>query len=451
MKTRNSLLASCLILVTLCLFLFSGVWNMNPVVTSTNTDNRNTSNPENPISTPSEVSNPFSIYDDTTLNVDASKLWVGAYLASWEHFAPPTGNWGRLPTDEIDWDAFTHLYYFALSANTDGTLAEIRPYQNMGPDRVNAIVKAAHNAETYVLYSIGGWGNHEGFSNAISPENRQTFVENIISVMQEWGFDGVDLDMEPIRDSDVENYKAFVRKLYAALKDLKTPLSSPPLLVAATAWQPEMFSELQEYFDQINLMTYDLSGPWGGWVSWHNSPVYSGGHTFPRSNRALPSVDRMVGEFLEAGVSRRKLGIGIDFYGYVWQGGSGTDTGGVTRPNQRWRNAPVVTDNVPYHEIMDKYYEPEYFHWDEDAQAAYLSIDRPGSSDDLFISFEEEKAVEKKIKYALKQQLGGVFIWELAGGYQQNKPPGRRDLLLRSVKETVKNADSLISEIVESR
>ncbi len=210
-------------------------------------------------------------------------------------------------------------------------LAEIRPYQNMGPDRVNAIVKAVHNAETYVLYSIGGWGNHKGFSNAISPENRQTFVENIISVMQEWGFDG------------------------------------------------------------------------------------------------------------------------IDFYGYVWQGGSGTDTGGVTRPNQRWRNAPVVTDNVPYHEIMDKYYEPEYFHWDEDAQAAYLSIDRPGSSDDLFISFEEEKAVEKKIKYALKQQLGGVFIWELAGGYQQNKPPGRRDLLLRSVKETVKNADSLISEIVESR
>lgn len=374
-------------------------------------------------------------------------LWIGAYLASWEHFAPPTGNWGRLPTDAIDWNAFTHLYYFALRAQQDGTLPKIEPYQNMGPDRVNAIISAAHQNNTPVILSIGGWGNHEGFSNAIKPGTRSTFVKNLVLKMTKWGFDGIDLDMEPIRDDDVENYKAFVKQLHAELQNYETPMSSTPLLVAATAWQPEMFSELQDYFDQINLMTYDFSGAWNGWVSWHNSPVFSGGKTFPGSNRLLPSVDRMTKDFLNAGVESGKLGIGIDFYGYVWQGGSGTETGGVTRPNQRWNTPPGVTDNVPYHRIMDEYYKDEYFRWDEEAQAAYLSIDRHGSSEDLFISFEEERAIEKKIRYAYENQLGGVFIWELAGGYQEKKPAGRRDLLLKAVKETVLNAESLFQDL----
>lgn len=374
-------------------------------------------------------------------------IWVGAYLASWEHFAPPTGNWGRLPTEEIDWEAITHLYYFALNANRDGSLQKIEPYENMGPDRINQIVSAAHQHNTQVLFSVGGWGNHEGFSNAIKPEIRPIFIQNLVAVLKDWGFDGIDLDMEPIRDEDIENYKAFVKELHSKLQDLDTPMSSPPLLVAATDWQPEMFSELQDYFDQINLMTYDFSGAWEGWVSWHNSPVYSGGKTFPGSNKPLPSVDRQVTEFINAGVEPGKLGIGIDFYGYVWQGGSGTDTGGVTRPNQQWSTPPGVTDNVPYHRIMEEYYREEFFRWDEDAQAAYLSIERSVPSESIFVSYEEEKAIEKKIRYAYENELGGVFIWELAGGYQREKPAGSRDLLLRAVKETILNAESLFRDL----
>lgn len=389
------------------------------------------------------VTNPVAAQSDT----ENKDLWVGAYLASWEHFAPPTGNWGRLPTNEIDWDAFTHLYYFALNAQEDGSLNKIEPYENMGPDRIKQIVSAAHQHNTPVLFSVGGWGNYEGFSKALKPDVRSAFVNNLISVLKEWKFDGIDLDMEPIRNEDVENYKAFVRELHAGLQELETPMSSTPLLVAATDWQPEMFAELQDYFDQINLMTYDFSGAWSGWVSWHNSPVYSGDKTFPGSNKPLPSVDHKVREFLDAGIDRSKLGIGIDFYGYVWQGGDGTDTGGVTRPNQRWTTAPRVTDNVPYHRIMQEYYREEYFRWDEEAQAAYLSIEQAGPSGSIFVSYEEEKAIEEKIRYAYENQLGGVFIWELSGGYQKEKPAGTRDLLLRAVKETVLNAESLFREI----
>ncbi len=373
------------------------------------------------------------------------EMWVGAYLASWEHFVMPTGNWGTLPTNDIDWDAFTHLYYFALNVRGDGVVSEIRPWHNMSPDRVQAIVSAAHQNRTPVLVSVGGWGNYDGFSSAITPSIRRIFIRNLIQVLRRWGFDGIDLDMEPIRDSDVDNYKAFVRELYDELQQFRTPMSPRPLLTAATAWQPDLFSELQQYFDQINLMTYDLSGAWEGWVVWHNSSVYSAGMTFPGTDRPLPSVDRMVQEFLDAGVEKKKIGIGIDFYGYVWQGGSGTDTGGVTRPGQSWEIPPSVTDNVPYYTIMEHYYREQYYRWDSDAGATYLSIDRPGSSRDFFISYEDERAIEEKIRYAHNNELGGVFIWELAGGYLRNKPKGQRDLLLTFVRETVQNRHRLFS------
>lgn len=377
---------------------------------------------------------------------EGDDIWTGAYLASWEHFAPPTGNWGHLPTGQIDWEAITHLYYFAITANYDGTLPDIEPYQNMGPDRINAIINAAHQNNTPVLLSVGGWGNYEAFSSAISENWRKRFIYSLINMMTRWGFDGIDIDMEPIRDSDIDNYNAFISDLHAEAQKINTPLCDAPLLTAATSWQPGLFAGLQHYFDQINLMTYDFSGAWDGWVTWHNSPVYSGGLSFPGRDGELPSVDRQVQEFLSAGVDPGKLGIGIDFYGYIWKGGQGTDTGGATRPNQTWNTPPTVTDNVPYRTIMDNYFSEEAYHWDEAAGAAYLSIDQPGSSSDKFITFDDENVIKEKIGYLTEHQLGGVFVWELSGAYMPEKPPRERDLLLTYLKETVANRDSLFPD-----
>lgn len=366
-----------------------------------------------------------------------SDMWVSAYLASYNHYAPPGGNWGNMPTEEIDWDAFTHLFYFALHAKADGSLSDIASFQNMSPDRINTIVTAAHAHQKPVIITIGGWGNYDGFSKAISPVIRSVFVANLVALIETWGFDGIDLDMEPIRSGDVDNYKAFVKELRTALDNLTTPIGDKPLLTAATIDQPHMFSDLQEYFDQINLMTYDYSGAWEGWVSWHNSALYDGELKFPNSSKSLPSVHGTIEEFIAAGVQKSKLGIGIDFYGYVWSGGSGTSSGGVTDPNQSWTTAPTVTDNVPYHEIMNKYHKATNHQWDDQAKAAYLRIDEANNSDDKFISFDDSKTIEEKINYIRQQQQGGTIIWELSGGYQKDQPAGSRDKLLQAVKNNV--------------
>ena len=87
-------------------------------------------------------------------------------------------------------------------------------------------------------------------------------------------------------------------------------------------------------------MTYNLSGAWDGWVVWHNSPLFNGGERFPGLQRQLPSIDLRVAEFIAAGCPARRLAIAMDFYAHVWTGGDGTDSGGATRPRQRWTTPP---------------------------------------------------------------------------------------------------------------
>jgi chitinase len=236
--------------------------------------------------------------------------------------------------------------------------------------------------------------------------------------------------MEDMVPQDGPNFVAFIKALRAHL-DTITPR---PVLTTSVGWEYPVFAQLVDEFDQINLMTYDMSGAWPGWVSWHNAPIYSGGATLPGTTKPLPSADRHVSSMMSLGVPASKIGIGIDFYGYVWSGGGGTTTGGVTEPGQSWATVPSVQANVTYCSIMDSYYQTKYYRWDSTAQAAFLSIDNPGSSDDKFISYDDETTCQKKIEYVSNKGLGGVIIFELGAGYRANKPTGQRDLLLQAVK-----------------
>lgn len=193
-----------------------------------------------------------------------------------------------------------------------------------------------------------------------------------------------------------------------------------------------MFAALQNQFDQINIMTYDLSGPYEGWVTWFNSPIYDGGYRFPSTGGLVPSVDGAVSNFITNGLTAGKLGIGIAFYGYVWAGGTGTSTGGVTQPRQSWTNAPTMTA-YDYSAIMTSFYQTNLYYWDTSAQAAYLSISNANPADDMFISYDDQRTCQAKVSYARNNALGGVMIWSLGQDYQSGQP----EPLLQALKQAL--------------
>jgi chitinase len=351
----------------------------------------------------------------------SADIWSTGYYPGYEQSA--------MPASQVDFAALTHVIHFSVWPKADGSLN--KTINGITPTTSADLISRAHAAGKKVLFSVSG-STSGGFGGATTNANQATFITNLCNFMSTYGYDGIDIDWEPLASSDALQYTNFIIELRTALNTY----SPYRMLTVATAEQPSWFNKLQGQFDQINLMTYDLSGPWGGWVTWFNAPIYDGGYRFASTGGLVPSADGMVTKFVNAGVASGKLGIGIAFYGRMWSGGDGTSTGGVSAPRQSWTTDPTLT-YASFATIMSTYYATNLYHWDAAAQSSYLGIDNTGSTNDHFISYDDEHACQAKVIYARSRGIGGIMIWELGEGYRSSQPAGQRDPLLQAVKRTL--------------
>ena len=203
---------------------------------------------------------------------DRSTPWVTAYYAGWMQ-----GNqWSHhLTPQEIDYDAVTHIVHFSLLPNADGTLND----QGNGLDRTNAkaLTRAAHAASKKVIVCVGGWNTESAFASATDPVTRPMFIRTLLALVRNREYDGIDIDWEPVSEQYHEQYVSFMNELRDAIDGLNRGL----LLTVACMGDPSLFARIHTIVDQVNIMTYDFSGAWPGWLTWHNAAVYSGGVRFP--------------------------------------------------------------------------------------------------------------------------------------------------------------------------
>lgn len=321
-------------------------------------------------------------------------IWVSAYIASWNYNVGGHGNWGNVSRSDIDWDSFTHAIFFAQTIS-GSTCRPNEPaaWENVSPDRINAFVEDANANSVPAIMSFGGAGN-DAFMDCIESEPL-TIADGIADFVETWGFDGADLDAEPVRDHP--NYEVFLDRLRERLPEA--------LIVAAVNGAPTLFGRVYDQLDQINIMTYDLSGAWEGWYSWHNSAIFSAGGeptNIPGSGTEYPNVEQWVNRFNSAGVPLEKIGFGIDLYGYVWTG--------VNAPQQNASNATRRFGETSYDQLVDEFpgiaTNPE---WDEGAKAAWYG------TDNQFVSFDNEQTIREKFAYAYDRGVGGMIIWEYSG------------------------------------
>jgi chitinase len=344
-------------------------------------------------------------------------LWSTGYYPGYEQ--------GFMAASNIDYTALTHVIHFSVIPNTDGSLDSNG--HGITLENSTDLVTRAHAAGKPVLICVGGASSESDFEAAAAGATLSVFINNLTNFMVSRDYDGVDIDWEPLTAADAPLFTNLVYSLRSALNHFS---SHKFLTVAAGAYPPygdpptteyTMFAALQSQFDQINIMTYDLSGPYEGWVTWFNSPIYDGGYRFPSTGGLVPSVNGAVSNFVINGVSPAKLGIGIAFYGYVWEGGAGTSTSGATQPRQSWTTAPTMTA-ATYSTIIPTYYQTSLYHWDTNAQAAWLSITNANPNDDMFVSYDDQRTCQSKVSYARNEGLGGVMIWELSQDYQNGEP-----------------------------
>jgi len=103
--------------------------------------------------------------------------------------------WENGDVEFIDYSKLTHIIYFHIWPNADGSLDTSAVHF----DDLNTIVSNGHDAGVKVMIAAGGWGVSNGFGPMAADDTaRANFVSNIVQFIDEHQLDGVDIDWEPI-------------------------------------------------------------------------------------------------------------------------------------------------------------------------------------------------------------------------------------------------------------
>ena len=340
--------------------------------------------------------------------------WVLGYYVGYER--------DLYPAAEIELGAITHLMVGRARPLADGSVTTDFDIDAVnGPIWAHGAVDAAHAGGRKAVLMVGGAGEVDGWRAAASAAHRSAFVANLLAVADQFGFDGLDLDWEPLEDADRADFEALAQALRSARP--ATILTVPIGWVNANFADPPdpWWGEIAPLFDRIDVMTYDMAGPWEGWQSWHNSALAGETDTTPSS------VASSVAFYLASGVPAARLGVGIAFYGYCWQG--------VTGPHQDGGSIASGDGTMSYANIIENYYTPAVRAWDATASVPYLSSAAPlGDEDCNFVSYEDEQSIAEKGAFVRAQHLGGTIIWTISQGHLSDRPAGQQDPLLDAVR-----------------
>jgi chitinase len=359
---------------------------------------------------------------DSSERRDIDGPWVLTYYVGYQN--------GYLKPRDVDFTAMTHIVVGGVGINADGTLDEHWHLSDGdGRDMARDVGRRADREDVRKLIWLGG-PNEEGKLFAASSDAvRPTTVRNILELVDELNYDGVDIDWEPIRKQDEPRILALVKDLREARPNLiiTVPVNWVPTTILTTK-DLSLYPELAKYADRLFIMSYSMAGPWPGWKSWHGGARTGDSLQTPGSIRSSLLAYRL------AGVPKEKLGLGIGTYATCWEYPVRTHGQDIPRTFGS-RDIHVMS----MHTMYEEYYQRRYERYDSGADVPYLSF--PTGVGDFscgFISYENVKSVRAKARYAKGLDLGGVLIWNIGTGYNRTGSKSKRHELIRAVYRTVR-------------
>ncbi|TYP75827.1 Ig-like domain-containing protein [Aquimarina intermedia] len=249
----------------------------NHTITAKATDNDNKSTTSTAVT--------VTVTSDGGSGCQGDGFKVVGYSPSWQGDA-----------NNIQYDKLTHINYAFAIPRGDGSL---EPLANAG--KLRQIVSLGHAQGVKVLIAVGGWelGDGSGVDTrfvqlASNASARTAFVNNMISFVNEYNLDGVDMDWEySDNGSEPQNYELLMRELAQALHSRGKLLTAA---VVAQGWAGNgILSGVFNDVDFLNLMAYD-----GGDGASHSPYSY-----------AESSLNYCLGR----GLPKSKAVLGVPFYG----------------------------------------------------------------------------------------------------------------------------------------
>jgi len=360
-----------------------------------------------------------------------SEKEIVGYYPNWQWYDRS----GLVNPEAIMYEKYTVINYAFFRPLADGSIVTVDAWADenllLGPmvwwpvqyhDSTKSLPYLAHQEGVKVLPSIGGWNDSYNFPGiAADPGKRQIFIEHCIGLINEFKFNGIDLDWEyPGYEpnggtpNDKENFSYLCQELRAALDELEMETGNEYMLTTCIGSAEERmqnidFESILPTMDMINLMTYDFHGSWDP-ESNHHTPLYSPAVGNPDWCFA-GSFTKLTQEF---NVPAAMVNIGIAFYGK----GLANCTG-LYQPHTGYDGATFWEDEGQplYYNIMKKMDQFTYY-WDDQVKCPYLL----GNSINTFVTYDDLRSVGLKAQYVKDFNAKGIIIWEITGDYMETSP-----------------------------
>ena len=361
---------------------------------------------------------------------------VTVYFPNWNIYSDSRCDVNGLPWDRLD--CVNHAFWEVVPQDGGFAVVSTDPWADTDPDNpVAHFPQYAECAEKYpdtkILISIGGWTDSGHFSEmALTTESRGSFIQSCLETLDAYPFlSGLDIDWEypgvardpedesdegnPVVGDDWTNYTLLLKELREAL-DEHFGAGNKILTVCAGAsvgysLSMQDYASLHPYVDRINLMTYDMAGPWEE-VTGHHTVLLG-------ENSAETAANYLLGQ----GVPAEKIAIGSPLYCHGWK---------MSEPAQDTVGAAATPiDDLTWHDLLplEQAAVPEgtpgwHMGYDEQKEAGWLWNDDPASSDYLaFYTYDTAASLQAKLDYINEHGLGGLIVWEVHGDSIDNDWP----------------------------
>mmetsp|Transcript_23737 Transcript_23737/g.50082 ORF Transcript_23737/g.50082 Transcript_23737/m.50082 type:complete len:372 (+) Transcript_23737:86-1201(+) len=278
----------------------------------------------------------------------------------------------------------TDLMLFSLTP--ESLLWPSLPSCCLSADHYDMIRKAkAHKAEQQMhgngsdqtlrlLVTIGGGGRSQGFFDIVTgtPETKKVFLLGLKKLCDEEQIDGVDFDFEGIQT--IDEWRSYLNLLVPASSFLHN--NSLMLTVALHPGQL-LPPGVCKVVDRVHLMTYDMFPP-----PHERSNDISASHKRRGHHASMHLVQDAISSFMGHGCPPEKIILGIPAY---------------ARHENNF--AMVKTYSEMVDDILSK----------NDLNAGDLHAKNNWKG----YQFDSPSDVHRKVEYAIKTRLGGVFFWEV--------------------------------------
>lgn len=323
------------------------------------------------------------------------------YFSNWSVYEPK-----HFPS-QLQAHKLTHVFYAFMRIDPDsGNVSLSDPWADieMPIDGQYGALGAfrqlkLQNRNLKVMMSIGGWGTAHAFTLVMASETKKAqFVASTVDLVQQYKFDGVDIDWE-YPASSLEGTQLV--KLLESLKKALLRVHPNLHLTVATLANPEHFNnlhvvEMDRHLTFWNVMCYDFAGAgWSASTGFHSNLFSSNGDNKLNCDAALAA-------YRSCGVPPHKLVMGMPMYGRSF---SQPTTAGVGSQFIKSQSSDTA-DTVDYRDIhpVKEFYYPE--------KVAAFTIDEKKN---LFITYDSARCAAEKARYVRALGLRGGFWWDSKG------------------------------------